>query len=171
MSFSYQDLVSAARNSIVEVDPSDLDGRLTDVAVIDIREAEEFEHGVIPGAALVPRGLLEQTIATHVPRRDTEVVLYCAVGARSALAALTLQQMGYTSVRSLRGGFNAWKNAGLAWHAPDGLTSDQRARYSRHTLLPEVGEAGQLRLLDSRVRSCTTWNGLGRQRSSRHGKR
>jgi sulfur-carrier protein adenylyltransferase/sulfurtransferase len=151
MSLSYQDLVSTARNHIVEIDPSDLSGRLSEVAVIDIREADEFEHGAIPGAALVPRGLLEQSIATLVPARDTEVVLYCAVGARSALAALTLQQMGYTRVRSLRGGFNGWKDAGLVWHAPDGLTSDQRARYSRHTLLPEVGEAGQLRLLDSRV--------------------
>jgi sulfur-carrier protein adenylyltransferase/sulfurtransferase len=151
MTLSYQDLINAARSQILELEPADLTGRLHEVTVIDIREADEFEHGAITGAVLLPRGLLEQTIAIQVPHRDTEVVLYCAGGSRSALAALTLQHMGYTRVSSLRGGFNGWKDAGLAWRVPDGLTGDQRARYSRHTLLPEVGEAGQLELLDASV--------------------
>jgi molybdopterin/thiamine biosynthesis adenylyltransferase len=100
---------------------------------------------------LAPRGLLESSVAAHIRTPDQEVVLYCAGGARSALAAKTLQDMGYSNVWSLEGGFVRWKRDGLPWKTPDSLSSDQRARYSRHILLPEVGEAGQVELLESKV--------------------
>ncbi len=151
MTLTYQDLVNQAKQKIREVDPARLEPRLEDVTILDIREADEFDHGAISGAHLVPRGVLESVVGLFASDLAQEVVLYCAVGARSALAAQTLQQMGYSNVASLRGGFNRWKNEGLPWHPPDSLTAEQRARYSRHTLLPEVGEAGQIKLLESRV--------------------
>jgi len=151
MTLTYQDLVNQAKQQIREVDPARLEPRLEDVTILDIREADEFDHGAISGAHLVPRGVLESVVGLFATDLDQEVVLYCAVGARSALAAQTLQQMGYSNVASLRGGFNRWKDEGLPWHPPDSLTAEQRARYSRHTLLPEVGEAGQVKLLESRV--------------------
>ena len=151
MTLSYQDLVAEAKAEISEIDPADLEPNLNEVLVLDIREADEFDAGAIAGARLVQRGLLESVIGRHAPRRDQELVLYCAGGGRSALAAQTLQRMGYTNVHSLRGGFNGWKDAGFSWGAPQSLTAEQRIRYSRHTLLPEVGEEGQIRLLESRV--------------------
>ena len=151
MTQSYRDVVAAAKQRIREIEPEDLEGRLGELTVLDVREADEFEQGAIPGAILVPRGLLESSVSTHVDSPDREIVLYCEGGARSALAAQTLQEMGYTSVSSLEGGFTRWKREGLPWRAPGGLTSDQRGRYSRHVLLPEVGEGGQLELLESRV--------------------
>jgi molybdopterin/thiamine biosynthesis adenylyltransferase/rhodanese-related sulfurtransferase len=151
MTLSYQHLVEAARRQISEIEPAELRDRLGEVAVLDIRETEEYEQGAIPGAVFAPRGVLEAVVGIHVPDPDQAVVLYCAGGARSALAALTLAEMGYTRVWSLAGGFNRWKREGLPWRSPETLTADQRARYSRHTLLPEVGEEGQIRLLESRV--------------------
>jgi molybdopterin/thiamine biosynthesis adenylyltransferase/rhodanese-related sulfurtransferase len=148
---SYRDIVSAAKQQIREVTPDDLERRLGELTVLDIREADEFEQGAIPGAVFMPRGLLESSVATHLRSADQEVVLYCAGGARSALAAKTLQDMGYTNVWSLEGGFTRWKGDGLAWDTPESLTSDQRGRYSRHILLPEVGEEGQAKLLESKV--------------------
>lgn len=151
MTFSYTDIVTAAKRQIREITPADLHARLDRVKLLDTREADEFEQGAIAGAILAPRGLLEGLVEVHVDNPDEEIVLYCAVGARSALAALSLQQMGYENVSSLDGGFNRWKREGLAWRAPETLTSDQRARYSRHILLPEVGEEGQIKLLESKV--------------------
>ncbi len=151
MSVSFQDLVNQAKQQIREVDPAELERRLTEVTILDVREADEFDRGAITGAHLAPRGILESVIGLRASDLDQEVVVYCGVGARSALAAQTLQQMGYTNVWSLAGGFNRWKDEGLPWRPPESLTVEQRARYSRHILLPEVGEEGQVRLLESRV--------------------
>ncbi|MEX1133861.1 MAG: molybdopterin-synthase adenylyltransferase MoeB [Acidimicrobiia bacterium] len=151
MSMTYQELVAAAKRQIREIQPQELEPRLGEVTVVDVREADEFDQGSIEGSIHLARGVLESTIRSHVSDLDREVVLYCAVGARSALAALSLQQLGYTRVSSLAGGFGRWKSEGYPWGTPHGLTTDQRGRYSRHTLLPEVGEAGQVKLLDSRV--------------------
>jgi molybdopterin/thiamine biosynthesis adenylyltransferase/rhodanese-related sulfurtransferase len=151
MSMTYRDLVAAARAQIEEIDPAQLAERLAAVTVIDVREADEHEQGSIPGSRHIPRGRLESSVAAAVPDVEDEVVLYCAVGARSALAAVTLEELGYRNVSSLAGGFERWKAEGLEWGAPLGLSNDQRSRYSRHTLLPEVGEAGQLQLLDTKV--------------------
>lgn len=151
MSLSYQDLVDAAKQEIPEVDPAQLSDLIGKVAILDVRESDEYDQGAIATAKLVPRGLLEGTIAMHVHDPNERIVVYCAGGARSALAALTLKRMGYSSVSSLRGGFGRWKNEGYPWGLPEALTGDQRGRYSRHILLPEVGEEGQIRLLQSKA--------------------
>lgn len=149
----YQDMVEAARRRVREVTVEDLAGRLErgGAVLVDVREADEYDSGAIEGARLIPRGVLESSIAAQIPDPATPVVLYCEVGARSAFAALTLEQMGYRDVVSLQGGFQRWKEAGLPWSMPAGLSREQRRRYSRHTLLSEVGEEGQQRLLSSRV--------------------
>lgn len=153
MAFTYSDLVAAAKREIVEIDPIELEERLgrEPVQMIDIREPDEFEQGAIEGAAHIPRGVLESNIAMRFPDPDTELVLYCAGGARSALGAKALSEMGYGNVVSMAGGFGRWKSEGRAWSTPQTLTNDQRSRYSRHILLPEVGEEGQRKLLDSKV--------------------
>jgi sulfur-carrier protein adenylyltransferase/sulfurtransferase len=151
MTQSYRDVVAAAKRQIKEIAPDELESTLDQVILLDIREAEEFDQGSIPGAIFVPRGVLESNISKHVAGSNQEVVLYCEGGARSALAAKTLEDMGYENVSSLQGGFTRWKRDGLPWRIPQSLTSDQRGRYSRHILLPEVGEEGQARLLDSKV--------------------
>jgi len=119
--------------------------------LVDVRERDEYEEGAIAGATHIPRGFLELQIENAAPDRDEPIVVYCAGGTRSALAARSLQDMGYSNVSSLTGGFGAWKNAGLPYTVPRALSDDQRDRYSRHLLIPEVGEAGQLKLLDSKV--------------------
>ena len=119
--------------------------------VMDVRERDEFEEGAIKDAVHVPRGYLELRIENVAPDRSQPIVLYCAGGVRSALAARSLEELGYENVSSLAGGFGAWKNAGLPYVVPRVLTDEQRLRYSRHLLIPEVGEAGQLKLLDAKV--------------------
>ena len=119
--------------------------------LLDVREPDEFSQGAIPGARHIPRGYLELRIEQEVPDRERPLVVYCAGGVRSALAVDSLQQLGYSNVTSLAGGFNGWKNAGLPFEIPRTLTDAQRNRYSRHLLVPEVGEAGQVKLLDSKV--------------------
>jgi molybdopterin/thiamine biosynthesis adenylyltransferase/rhodanese-related sulfurtransferase len=148
---SYRDLVGRARAQIEEIKPEDLEPRLAEVLVIDVRETGEHEQGSIPGARLLPRGLLERDITGVAPDRSRPVVVYCASGWRSALAALSLREMGYETVYSLAGGFDLWKSEGRAWGVGEGLTAEQRDRYSRHIILEEVGEAGQARLLDSSI--------------------
>ncbi len=119
--------------------------------LVDVRERDEYEEGALKGAIHIPRGFLELQIENKVPDRDGPLVVYCAGGTRSALAAQALGAMGYSNVSSMVGGFGAWKNAGLPYAVPQKLTEDQRGRYSRHLLIPEVGEVGQLKLLDARV--------------------
>jgi sulfur-carrier protein adenylyltransferase/sulfurtransferase len=151
MSLSYQDLVNEAKQEIPEVVPSQLLDLADRVTILDVRESDEYEQGAIETARLVPRGMLEATIGTHVDDLDEKIIIYCAGGARSALAAQTLKRMGYSNVSSLQGGFGRWKNDGYPWRLPEALSNDQRGRYSRHILLPEVGEEGQIRLLESKV--------------------
>ena len=148
----YRELVARAKSSITEISVAELARRLdADPVIIDVREADEHEQGAIAGSVHIPRGLLESSIRSRAPDLEAPVVLYCAGGHRSALAAETLHRMGYTDVASLAGGFTAWKAEGQSWQQPRSLSADQRARYSRHLLLNEVGSEGQQRLLSSRV--------------------
>ncbi len=148
---TYRELVAQARAQIKEMEPAELETRLGSIILIDVREADEFEQGAIEGAAFVPRGVVESTVGARIADPDTPMVLYCASGARSALAAKVLQDMGYNNVFNLAGGFQRWKMEGRTWQAPISLSADQRSRYSRHILLPEVGEEGQTKLLGSKV--------------------
>ena len=147
----YRELVERARTRITEVTPGQVLERLEELTLIDIREPDEYQQGAIPGARLMPRGVLERDIAGLVPDHGTEIVVYCASGQRSALAAASLLDMGYSQVSSMTGGLERWKQEGLPWGNPQGLTADQRARYARHVRLPEVGEEGQMKLLSARI--------------------
>jgi molybdopterin/thiamine biosynthesis adenylyltransferase/rhodanese-related sulfurtransferase len=148
---SYRDLVAAAKARVGEVEPAEVHGRIASITILDVRESDEIAEGAIPGARFVARGILERDIGAVVPDLTADIVIYCSGGSRSALAAASLQDMGYENVSSLAGGFEAWKTAGLPWGDPTGLTREQKTRYARHVRLPEVGEDGQLRLLSSRV--------------------
>src|SRR5215211_8257086 len=152
MSVTYRDLLERTKAEIDEVDTLTAQRMIADGArPVDIREPDEVEQGTLPGAAHIPRGFLEFRIEDAVPDREHPVVLYCAGGARSAFAARSLHDLGYRNVVSLAGGFGAWKGAGLPWSVPQQYTAEQRRRYSRHFLLPEVGEEGQRKLLDAKV--------------------
>jgi molybdopterin/thiamine biosynthesis adenylyltransferase/rhodanese-related sulfurtransferase len=122
-----------------------------DIVLVDVREKHEWNEGHIPGAIHVPRGYLELQIEEAVPDKSKTVVLYCAGGVRSLMSGSTLQQMGYDKVISMSGGFGQWKGNGYAFVQPRTLSEAQNKRYSRHLLIPEVGEQGQFKLLDSRV--------------------
>ncbi|MBI5608376.1 MAG: molybdopterin-synthase adenylyltransferase MoeB [Deltaproteobacteria bacterium] len=150
---SFADHLQAVRAAIREISPSDLAERLLrgDVTLIDVREPTETDSGTIAGAHCLGRPFLESRLAQLQADADAPVVVFCAAGARSALAAKSLIDMGYRDVQSLAGGVQAWQAAGLPLVAPGGLTAAQKLRYGRHLLLPEVGEAGHLRLLKSRV--------------------
>jgi len=149
------DLIRSAKDQIREVDPRDVH----DVAqngngavIVDVREQQEFEESHIPGALHVPRGHLESRIEGAAKDRSQRVVLYCASGNRSALAAKTLQdELGYENVESMTGGITLWKDRGFDVEVPRRLTDEQRDRYSRHLLVPEIGIEGQLKLLDAKV--------------------
>jgi sulfur-carrier protein adenylyltransferase/sulfurtransferase len=119
--------------------------------VLDVRERDEYEQGYVPGAKFIPRGHLEMQVENWESDREAPIAIYCAGGVRSAFAAKTLREMGYRDVVSVQGGFGAWKNAGYRFEVPFKFTDEQRIRYSRHMLLPEVGEAGQARLLQGKV--------------------
>lgn len=147
-------LVQLAKSEITEISAQELKRRLgagEKLTVVDVRERDEFVQGHIPDAVFIPRGYLELQIEQHQPERDKPLVVYCAGGVRSALAARNLKEMGYANTISLIGGFNGWKNAGFDFKIPLVLNDEQRIRYSRHTLLKEVGEAGQIKLLESKV--------------------
>jgi molybdopterin/thiamine biosynthesis adenylyltransferase/rhodanese-related sulfurtransferase len=146
-----RDLLAQARAVIKEIEPAEAERRLGEVLVLDVREADEYEQGALPGALHIPRGFLEFQVEGKIPDKTTPILVYCAGGVRSALAAKTLQELGYRDVVNLIGGFNRWKDEGRPWRTPRTLSADQRNRYHRHLLLPEVGEAGQLKLLESKV--------------------
>ncbi|MEE8406037.1 MAG: molybdopterin-synthase adenylyltransferase MoeB [Acidimicrobiia bacterium] len=148
---TYDEMVEVARAKIEEITPAQVLNRLDTMIVIDVRETDEYQLGAIPDARFLARGILERDIATVVTDKSAELVLYCSAGARSALAAVALTQMGYQHVVSMAGGFDRWKTEGLPWGDPTGLTPDQRIRYARHVRLPEIGETGQLELLGARV--------------------
>jgi sulfur-carrier protein adenylyltransferase/sulfurtransferase len=148
---SFRELLAQTKSKIREVDPETAEAHLGDSTFLDVRELDEFEQGMIPGAVFIPRGHLESQVENKLTDKDKPVVIYCAGGTRSAFAAETLQDLGYTDVASMSGGFGRWKNEDRPWITPAVLTPEQRNRYHRHTLLPEVGEAGQQKLLESRV--------------------
>jgi sulfur-carrier protein adenylyltransferase/sulfurtransferase len=151
------EFIRQIKSQISQVDPSDVHAALADangnggVALVDVRESEEVARGIVPGATHVPRGFLESRIEGAVPDRSQHVVLYCASGNRSALAAKTLQELGYENVESMTGGFTLWKDRGYEVEVPRTLTPEQRERYSRHMLVPEIGPEGQQKLLDAKV--------------------
>jgi molybdopterin/thiamine biosynthesis adenylyltransferase/rhodanese-related sulfurtransferase len=150
---TFRDLLGSARARIVEVSPSEAVELLErpGAVALDVREADEFEQGALQGAVHIPRGFLEMQVANRVPDKSAPIVVYCAGGVRSALAADTLVQLGYTGAVSMVGGFNRWKDEGLPWELPAVLTPEQRNRYHRHLLLPEVDVEGQVKLLRSKV--------------------
>jgi molybdopterin/thiamine biosynthesis adenylyltransferase/rhodanese-related sulfurtransferase len=148
---SPRDLLNAAKAEIREIDPHEVAAQLDHFTLLDVREPDEYEQGALPGAIHVPRGQLEFSVEGRIVNKEAPVAVYCAGGVRSAFAAKTLQDLGYSDVVSIIGGFNKWKDEGLEWSTPRALTSDQRNRYQRHLLLPEVGEAGQQKLLDAKV--------------------
>lgn len=158
---TFRDMLKSAKASITEVTTSQA-SELRDggSVIIDIREPDEYEQGAIPEALHIPRGMLETSIEARIPQKDTSIVLYCAGGARSALSAKAMQELGYTNVASMDGGFGLWKEENRDWSSPVVLSPEQRNRYHRHLLLPEVGEAGQQKLLESKV-LCLGAGGLG----------
>ncbi len=153
MSPSGAEVLRQIKSKIDEVDPAAVREQVGNGAVIvDVREPEEWSAGHIPGAVHVPKSYLESRIEGAVPDRSGHVVLYCASGNRSAWAARTLiEDLGYEHVESMTGGFTLWKDRGYEVETPRTLTAEQRERYSRHLLLPEVGMDGQQKLLDARV--------------------
>src|SRR3954451_23018461 len=149
------ELLRQIKEQINEVDPREVHDIVNngyDAFVVDVREQHEYDEGRLPGAIHVPRGHLETRIEQAVKDKDARVILYCQSGSRSAFAADTLQrQLGYSKVESMGGGITLWKDRGFEIEQPRVLTPEQRERYSRHTLLSEVGVEGQLKLLDSKV--------------------
>jgi molybdopterin/thiamine biosynthesis adenylyltransferase/rhodanese-related sulfurtransferase len=153
MSPSGAEVIRQIKQQIQEVDPAEVSEHLGNgVTLVDVRESEEWDRGHIPGAVHVPRGYLESRIDGAVADRDAPVVLYCASGQRSALAAHTLTELlGFSNVRSMTGGITLWKDRGYKVEVPKVLTAEQKERYGRHILLPEVGAEGQAKLLDAKV--------------------
>jgi sulfur-carrier protein adenylyltransferase/sulfurtransferase len=150
---TYRELLQQTRSEISEIDASQARDRIesAEPVVVDVREQDEWDEGHIPGAVHVPRGHLESRIERLAPDTSRPVVVYCSAGNRSAFAAKTLAELGYEDVVSLAGGFTDWKRNGFPVQLQAGLEAPQRARYSRHLLIPEVGEQGQLKLLDSKI--------------------
>ena len=148
---SFRDMLNQAKHDIVEIEPGAADDVFDQALFVDVREADEYAQGALPGALHLPRGLLELQVEGRVPDKDRKIIVYCAGGTRSALAAQALGQLGYSDVASMAGGFNKWKDEGRDWAAPRTLDAAQRNRYQRHLLLPEIGEEGQQRLLGSKV--------------------
>src|SRR5215213_8491615 len=153
MSPSGAEVIRQIKQQVEEVDPAEVSEHLGNgIVLVDVRESEEWDRGHLPGAVHVPRSYLESRIEGAVSDRDARVVLYCASGQRSALGAHTLKELlGYTDVASMTGGITLWKDRGYKVEVPKVLTSEQKERYGRHLLLPEIGAEGQAKLLDSKV--------------------
>src|SRR5216117_1665773 len=150
---SYRDYFADLKKRIKEATPEQVQEllRSDEVQLGDVREKDEWNAGHIVGAVHVPKSYLEQWAEDRLPDKDKTTILYCAGGVRSAMAADTLQKLGYQNVISMAGGFNRWKDSGKPWTTPASFTPEQAQRYSRHLLIPEVGEAGQQKLLNSKV--------------------
>jgi molybdopterin/thiamine biosynthesis adenylyltransferase/rhodanese-related sulfurtransferase len=160
---NFRDLLKRVREQIAETTPEDLRSRLErgDLPdLLDVRELDEVRNGIVPGAKHLSRAHFESRVEDLLPDKEAEVVLYCASGVRSAFAARTLQELGYENVVHLKGGFNRWKDLGFQIDVPRILDASQRDRYSRHLILPEVGEAGQTKFLNAKVLSIGA-GGLG----------
>src|ERR1041384_2240698 len=150
----FKELLSQTKKQIKEVSVHEVRDKLNPdngFALLDVREGDEWEQGHLEKAIFLPRGFLEVKADKMLTDRNQPIVVYCAGGVRSALAAKSLQDLGYTNVSSMRGGFTEWKNNGLPFVTPEKVGKDKMARYSRHLRIPEVGEKGQLKLLKSRV--------------------
>lgn len=163
MAKTYKDLMDEARAAVPEVTVDNVKARLENgqhPVLLDVREREEYREGHLEGALALPRGFMEMRVEEAVPDKSAPVVAYCAGGVRSLIAARTLKEMGYTDVSSMAGGYTAWKNAGYDWVADRQFSQEQLTRYARHFTLPEVGEAGQAKLLDAKV-LCVGAGGLG----------
>ncbi len=149
---TFQELLAQAKSLIEETDPSGSEALISEGwVVLDVREIEEYDQGVIPNSILIPQGKIEETIDQHIPDRDQPIIAMCAGGVRSAFAAVTLNELGYKHVVSMDGGFNLWKQEGRDWVTSQILKPEQRQRYERHISLPEIGEKGQQKLLESKV--------------------
>ncbi len=149
----FRELLAQTKSRITEIDTAVAQQRIASgsVLILDVREPDEYDQGALPDAVHIPRGHLEAQIEAKALDKDQEIVVYCAGGVRSAFAAETLQILGYTNVLSMAGGYGKWKDEGRSWRMPVTLTADQRNRYQRHLLLPEVGIEGQAKLLASKV--------------------
>ena len=155
MAKSFQDIMAEARKEIPEVSAQQVNELLKNngksPVLLDVRESDEWRQGHLEGALSLPRGFLEIKVETAVPNKETPIIAYCAGGVRSLLAAKAMKEMGYQNVSSMAGGYTAWKNGGFNWVQDFQYTSEQLIRYSRHFLLPEVGEDGQAKLLQAKV--------------------
>jgi len=155
MADSFRERFKQIQQEIQEKTPEEVAEMLEhpdgDVVLIDVRERDEYEDSAIPGAKFIPRGFLDLRIENEVPDREQTIVLHCAGGVRSALAAKELEEIGYENVISMAGGFNRWEEHGLPTMKPEVMNDEQRDRYSRHIKIPEIGEDGQQRLLESKV--------------------
>lgn len=151
---NFRDLLRRAKDDVGEVTAEEIERRLAQrerFRLLDVREQDEVAQGMIPGASHLSRAHFESRIEDVIPDKDAEVVVYCAGGVRSAFSAKMMKELGYTNVTSLAGGFGRWKDLGFDFTVPKVLDASQRDRYSRHLILPEVGEKGQLDLLNSKV--------------------
>ncbi len=158
---NFRQLLQKAKSEIKEVTTEEAEKLIAEKwIVLDVREPDEYEQGTIVSSLHIPRGNLESSIEGAVPNKETQVIAMCAGGARSAFAAQTLQNLDYENVVSMDGGFNQWKDENRSWVIPQTLNSDKRNRYQRHLLLPEIGDEGQMKLLDSKV-LCIGAGGLG----------
>ena len=155
MAKSFQDIMAEARKEIPEASPQQVNELLKNngksPVLLDVRESDEWRQGHLEGAVPLPRGFLEIKVETAIPDKNTPIVAYCAGGVRSLLAAKVMREMGYQNVTSMAGGYGAWKNGGFKWVQDFQYTPEQLIRYSRHFLLPEVGEDGQAKLLQAKV--------------------
>ena len=161
---NFRDLLSQAKTQIDgEITPEELRARVEsgdEPQILDVRELDEVQNGTLPGAKHLSRAHLESRVEDVVPDKDAEVVVYCASGVRSVFSARTMKELGYSNVISMAGGFNRWKDLGYDYKVPRIMDAAQRDRYSRHLILPEVGEEGQKKLLESKV-LCIGAGGLG----------
>ncbi len=155
MAKSFQEIMAEARKEIPEVSAQQVNELLKNngksPVLLDVRESDEWRQGHLEGALPLPRGFLEIKVESAVPNKDAPIIAYCAGGVRSLLAAKVMKEMGYQNVSSMAGGYAAWKNGGFKWVQDFQYTPEQLIRYSRHFLLPEVGEDGQAKLLQAKV--------------------
>ena len=159
---NFRDLFRQVKSEVAETTPEEASARSEreDILFLDVREADEVEQGIVPGAHHLSRAHFESRVEDVLPDKSSEIVVYCASGVRSAFAARTLEELGYQHVSSMSGGFNRWRELGYSFDIPRVLDAAQRDRYSRHLILPEVSERGQSKLLDAKV-LCIGAGGLG----------